>query len=257
MDDAGKKACERAFQALDMAVAPKDCTMPREQGRKSYVFFLPGGDVMKIQRPGQSERWLQNEIENMQRLETLGINSVDFPRLLCPSVDGDWLLMSRMGPALCSHWVKNNHKLSAGETQALGEQVGGFIAELYLKSGGCIHRDLHFANMTHQPNGRLGIIDFDDFGKGDPHEAFIKLMPQSPNIVPAAAAAFTRITGIAIAPRTVADLALATLQKNGAPETALNLVQANLAEWKGEHIATASVSPKLAPTSLILSSSSF
>ena len=248
-DAQGNEACSKALQEIDSGVMLGDCTGPAEQGRKSYVLFLPNDEVLKVQRPGQKENWMAREISNMQRFDALGIKSADYPKLQVAAEDNSWLLMSRMGNSLVEQWTASGHAPSDREAQVLGKQVGGFVAEMYQKSGGSIHKDLHFQNMTGQPGGRIGVIDFDDYGPGDPHEAFIKLMSQKPNIVPAATAAFTEGTGIKIDPQKVADLCIATLKKNGAPETAFETVRENLSEWKkdGSQPALRGKAPSVKP----------
>jgi hypothetical protein len=200
-DPIGDKLCEAALLDRNEGVRLSDCKPAEEQGKKSYVFFLPdqsnpnNSDVFKVPRPNQPtagdppQTFMQREIENMSDFDLLGLTSVDYPRLVTHAVDGSWLQMTRMGPALCAHWKKEKKEVSPSEAHRLGEQVGTFVAEIYQKSeerhgkgNGKVHKDLHFANMTLQPDGRIGVIDFDDFGKGDPHEAFIKLMHQKPRV---------------------------------------------------------------------------
>jgi hypothetical protein len=103
--------------------------------------------------------------------------------------------MTRLGTTLRDVW-ETQKTPDPDEVKAVGKALAEFVVEFRKKTGGLIHQDLHFGNVTQQPNGRYGCIDFECCPPGTLEMAFIALArEEKTNILPAASGRIRELTG--------------------------------------------------------------
>ncbi len=110
----------------------------------------------------------------------------------------DFLIMTRLGD--------NFSKLKDWDREHVGQAIGAFSAELWLKEGK-VHTDIYCNNFTHEKNGKIGILDIAAVKKADFWETMLWTpLLYKPNLAPALADEFIRRTGLSMDPEKLEKL---------------------------------------------------
>lgn len=178
----------------------QDYDIPLDQGLMSIVLFPKGkqNEVLKVPRPDKTPDAFKDEIRNFELLKNIDFESVDVVRAREIGHNPNYIRMNRLGPTLGSLWKKDTP--SVKEIIAVGNAIGDFVVEFHKKTGGLVHCDIHFKNLTRQPDERFGVLDMDNIHHGDYESAFAKLAVQRPNVIPIASERIRQLTGKGLNP---------------------------------------------------------
>lgn len=190
--------------------------------------------VVKIVKPGKRSFGLsvEEEFDLLRALKSTNQGPYITPMAFAYGTNPDFIVMEHLGKTL------EKKPLRFDRAEEVGRGIGEFCATTWNELNKSIHLDLCLRNLTHAPDGRIGIIDIASVKQGGVENMFFKLLMAQPNLSPYLADEFTQRTGVNVDFAVVQQRMHAELTwqvPSMGTEEALRIqsdVASNLAEWR-------------------------